>query len=106
MTIGLFLEAEVPQNSQQDFESRYKRATGRSISPGDPPEYQFQPNKWGPELRVYFNDAGLAAVFTGEGIKVEFPRQGYKSGEFKYRINNNSAWWKLVEVSGLRLGAN
>ena len=105
-THGLLLEAEVAGGSQERFENRYLKATGVNISPGDPVHYQHQPNKWGQELRVYFNDPGMADCLTASGIRVEHGRSGYLSGEYEYRVNNNSFWWKLVEDHGLRLGLN
>lgn len=104
--LGLLLEAEVAPSAQTRFESRYRKATGLSVSPGSPVYYQDQPNKWGSELRVYFNDPGFASLLRGLGVHVEDPRKGYKAGEYRFRFNDNRLWWKLVEVSGLRLGPN
>ena len=104
--LGLLLEAEVAPSAQTRFESRYVKATGLNVSPGSPACYQSQPNKWGSELRVYFNDPGYAALLGGLGVHVEYPRRGYKAGEYLFRFNDNKLWWKLVEVSGLRLGVN
>jgi len=104
--LGLLLEAEVAPTAQKRFENRYQKATGLSVSPGGPAHYQDQPNKWGSELRVYFNDPGLAVMLQSLGHHVEFPRKGYKAGEFRFRFNDNNLWWKLVEGGGLRLGPN
>lgn len=104
--LGIFLEAEVAPNSQAKFQSRYLTATSHSITPGTPASYQSQPNKWGTELRVYFNDPALAKALGASGLNVEVGRRGYKSGEYAYRVNKNSFWWKLVESEGLRLGLN
>lgn len=104
--LGLLLEAEVAPSAQTRFESRYQKATGLSVSPGSPGYYQDQPNKWGSELRVYFNDPGFATMLMGLGVHVEYPRKGYKSGDYKFRFNDNKLWWKLVEVAGLQLGPN
>ena len=103
---GIFLEAEVAPKSQSRFEGRYHKASGVLVTPGSPVEYQTQPNKWGSELRVYFNDPGLAASLDVSGVHVEFPRAGYKAGEYKFRANKNNLWWELVEKHGLRLGLN
>lgn len=104
--IGLLLEAEVAPRSTARFESRYQAATGIAVSPGTPEHYQEQSNKWGTELRGYFNDHGMAAALKASGIHVEGPRRGYKSGEYRYRFNDNRLWWKLVEDQGLLLGLN
>lgn len=104
--LGLLLEAEVAPSMQTRFENRYRKATGHSVSPGSPAYYQNQPNKWGSELRVYFNDLGFASLLKGLGVSVENRRNGYRSGEYQFRFSNNTLWWKLVEVSSLRLGPN
>ncbi len=106
VSLGVLLEAEVAPGSQSRFEKRYHAATGVSVSPGSPPHYQSQGNKWGSELRVYFNDLAMAASLSAVGLNVEKARSGYRSGEYRFRVNDNRFWWKLVETSGLRLGLN
>lgn len=101
---GLLLEGEVPPSAQVKFEKRYKVATGLAVSPGNPKHYQNQPNKRASELRVYFNDPGMAVSLEASGVHVEHPLNGYKSGKYRYRFNNNKLWWKLVEHYALRLG--
>lgn len=103
---GLLLQAEVAPGVQADFEQRYANATGQNVAPGNPPDYQDQNNKWGSELRVYFNDPTLAASFAASGAHVEQGRAGYLSGAYAYRVNNNEIWWDMVENSGLHLGLN
>src|SRR5689334_3911448 len=95
--VGLLLEAEVAAGMQARFEKRYKAATGIAVSPGKTRHYQNQPNKWGAELRVYFNDPGMAVSLAALGIHVEYPRRGYMAGKYRYRFNDNKLWWKLVE---------
>lgn len=53
--IGLLLEAEVAPSGNTRFQKRYLAATGTAVSPGAPEYYQSQNNKWGAELRAYFN---------------------------------------------------
>jgi hypothetical protein len=103
---GLLLEAEVPTSAQPKFEKHYNAAAGIAVTPGSPKHYQNQPNKRAAELRVYFNDPGMAVLLEVHGVHVEYPRRGYKSGQFRYRFNDNKLWWKLVEIYGLRLGVN
>jgi hypothetical protein len=103
---GLMLEAEVAPNSQGEFEKRYLAATSQAVSPGDPQHYQNQPNKWGAELRVYFDDQGMADSLEASGVHVEHQRKGYQAGKYRYRTNDNKFWWTLVEDHGLRLGLN
>jgi hypothetical protein len=102
----VLLEAEVASTKHSEFEERYSRATGQTVSPGRPSHYQDQPNKWGAELRVYFNDADLAAKLSARGMNVENRVTGYLSGAYAYRVNDNDYWWQLVERDGLRLGRN
>lgn len=103
---GFLLQAEVAPSGQPAFEARYLAATGDVVSPGLPQDYQSQENKWGAELRVYFNDPAVAAKLISKGIHVETGRDGYLSGSYMYRVNNNDWWWELVEVHGLHLGIN
>lgn len=105
-TDGFLLEAEVAPKGHAEFEARYSAATKRIVSPGSPIHYQNQSNKWGAELRVYFNNDDVAATLRKAGLHVEHPRLGYKSGDYKYRANDNELWWELVESHGLHLGLN
>jgi hypothetical protein len=103
---GLLLEAEVAANVQSAFETQYTSATGTTVSPATTDHYQSQANKWGAELRIYFNDANLASALTGSGVAVENRSGGYLSDQYAYRINNNDLWWHLVENLGASLGHN
>lgn len=103
---GLLLEAEVAPKAQAKFEARYKAATKHAVSPGTPKHYQAQPNKWGAELRVYFNDPGMAVSLAAMGMNVERRQKGYQTGKYHYRVSDNKLWWKLVENHGLRLGSS
>lgn len=105
-SFGLLLEAEVAPKAQLKFEKRYQTATGVAVTTGRPKHYQNQRNKWGAELRVYFNDPGMAVSLDAHGVHVEYPRKGYKAGKYRYRFSDNKLWWKLVEVYNLRLGVN
>lgn len=104
--VDLLLEAEVAPQQRSRFEKRYHEATGEHVSPGSPAHYQGQRNKWGSELRVYFNDPSLHALLNALGVHVEGPRKGYMAGKYRYRFNDNKLWWKLVEIDGRRLGQN
>jgi hypothetical protein len=103
---GLLLEAEVAPGAQSRFEKRYLAATKQVVSPGAPQHYQTQGNKWGAELRVYFNDPGMAVSLAAKGLHVEHNRKGYLSGSYLFRVNDNKFFWKLVEDYGLHLGSN
>lgn len=101
---GAYLEAEVAPRSQDKFQNRYAEATGQAVSPGTPAEYQSQPDKWGAECRIYFNDLSVLVALVQAGIHVEVGRP-YRD-QYLYRVNNNDLWWELVELYGFRLGVN
>lgn len=103
---NILLEAEVSPKGQNSFERRYFRASGITITPGNPAYYQSQTNKWGAELRIYFNDPSVAVMLHALGIHVEDQRSGYKSGAYRFRSSKNSLWWTLVEAHSFRLGLN
>lgn len=98
------LEAEVSPSRTAAFELRYQTATGVTVRPGSPAEYQLQTNKWGAECRIYFNSADVASAAQALGMLVEGPRP-YKN-QYSYRINSQELWWELIELYGFRLGAN
>lgn len=98
------LEAEVPPPAQPAFQQRYQGATGSTVTPGNPAEYKPQPNKWGPECRVYFNSHVVAMCARSLGMHVEVGRP-YRNN-YLYRINSQELWWELVEQYDFRLGVN
>jgi hypothetical protein len=63
-----------------------------------------QDNKWGRELRIYFNSPVIAAYLRAKRFKVE-EGKGYKSN-YKFRVNSKDLWWELVKKYGFRLGEN
>lgn len=96
----------MPQTGKQDLRAAIERRLALACPRATQRITKTSQTKWGSELRVYFNDHGFAALLTSLGVHVEFPRKGYKAGEYRFRFNDNSMWWKLVEVGGLRLGPN
>ena len=102
---SVWLEAEVHKHKQSEFSQRYLTATGEFVCPGDPLQYQDQPNKWGAELRIYFNmdEDDLSSLRSKYSVE---EKRGYLSNRFQYRINDNNLWWQLVEDYGYRLGPN
>jgi hypothetical protein len=98
------LEAEVSTSRTAAFEQHYRSATGVDVTPGNPPEYQLQPNKWGAECRIYFNSQVVFDQATALGMHVEGPRP--YNNQYSYRINSQELWWELVEQYGFRLGVN
>ena len=102
--IEVFLEAEVADSGQNRFAQRYESASGTTVSPGRPPEFQLQSNKWGMEGRIYFNSTTLMRSVESNGFHIEVGRPYHP--EYRYRINNNDLWWELVEDYQFRLGIN
>ena len=103
---GMLLEAEVAPRVQARFEHKYQAVTGQAVTPGNPVHYQSQPNKWGEEVRVYFNDPGLAVALTIDGYHVENSLKAYQGQNNRFRVNSKKLWWALVEHHGFRLGIN
>lgn len=103
---GFLLEAEVARARRPSFEQRYLAATQHSVTPGTPVHYQAQDNKWGAELRVYFNDPGTAVALAANGFHVENALRAYQSQNYSFRVNSAKLWWELVENHGFELGSN
>lgn len=101
----LRLEAEVNPNRQKYFENKYSNVLGSKPIAGETNGYQLQPNKWGVELRIYFNATqGTVDMLRALGFHIEQGKP-YQT-KYEYRINNNDLWWKLVEDFGYKLGDN
>jgi len=98
------LEAEVSQKYRERFQKEYTTLTGSIPQPGTESYHEMHPGKWGRELRIYFNaDQRVVGMLRSLGFHVE-EEQPYRT-EYRYRINNNKIWWKLVEA-GFKLGDN
>lgn len=99
----VFLEVEVPSKRSRSFEQRYEAITGVAPTIGN--GYQIQENKWGLEVRVYFNcEEDLEDEFTSVDVHVERGGRPYKANRI-YRVNDREFFWALVN-NGYRLGEN
>ncbi|WP_141638669.1 hypothetical protein [Halomonas sp. KM-1] len=99
----VFLEAEVNPDRAAAFEQKCTELTGAPPILGE--GYQHQPNKWGSELRAYFNsDVDLFDEFAAIGIEVEHGARPYRENR-RYRVNNAQFVWELLG-RGYRLGEN
>ena len=97
------LEVEVNPDAAGRFASRYQRKTGSNPKLGE--GYQHQPNKWGLEVRVYFNsEVDMSDEFTSIDVYVEQGDRPYRTHRV-YRSNDRDFFWSLVEA-GYRLGEN
>ena len=98
----VLLEAEIAPIAADDFQNEYYANTGESAVGN--PHYQIQDNKWGRELRVYFD----APDWVVESMRVlgylveERGGAGYRAN-YAYRCNSPNLWWNLVS-GGYRLG--
>lgn len=100
---NVLLEAEVAPSRRAQFEEQYLEVAGEPALVGE--FYQLQPNKWGAELRVYFNCAtDLSDDFADLDVTVEEGARPYHTTR-RYRVNNNAFFWALV-AGGYRLGHN
>ena len=89
------LDAEMPVNAQNGFESRYVRLTGITPQPDDHNYYILHEgaDKWGVELRIYFNADFNNIPSTIQNMVVT-PRPGTI---YTRRINDNNLIWRLIE---------
>lgn len=99
----VFLEVEVNPDAAHDFESEYLDLTGTAPVLGS--GYQHQPNKWGREVRVYFNgEAELLDDLASVDVHVEQGVRPYRA-RWVYRTNDRDFFWSLIRA-GYRLGEN
>lgn len=99
----VLLEVEVNPSGASRFEDEYREITGDPPTPGS--GYQQQKNKWGREVRVYFNsEENLKDEFTSIDVCVDHGQRPYRD-QWRYRTNNSDFFWELVR-RGYRLGRN
>lgn len=100
----IHLGAEVAPSVRDEFVLRYQSITGES--PVGDASFMSQDNKWGAELRMYFDaEAWVVESLRKLGYTVEERAGQYYRGEYQFRINSQDLFWRLVE-HGYRLGAN
>ena len=95
------LECEVKTDRLGNFSKDYKEKAG--IDP-DLAAVHTVDDKWGTELRVYFDGDDAADELGSQGYHVENRATGFGS-ERQYRINNNDLFWEMVNA-GFKLGNN
>ena len=99
----IFIEAEARREKMQSFISDYNSSYVPAVtSDVDGICILGDVDKWGVELRIYFNDAtGIPDCWVDRMYK----NRKYRSEEFNYRLDNN----KLVKYlfnNGYRIGSN
>lgn len=95
------LECEAKAGKLGGFCKDYTTKTG--IAPDMSAVHTIE-DKWGVELRVYFDGSDAADRLGSEGHRVENRETGFGS-ERQYRVNSKDLFWEMVD-SGYRLGNN
>lgn len=99
---NVLLEAEVAPSQRTKFQEEYKQRTGQAPRLGK--YYQLQRNKFGAELRVYFDASEKTVTRLKTKFTVERRAGGYH-GDREFRINTQNFFWHMVK-RGYRLGEN
>jgi len=88
------LDAETHPRSQNSFEERYVQLTGIQPTEDNHNYYVWDQNtnKWGIELRIYFNGSDHIPALLTEMTVSARPGFGYNM-----RVNNNDFIWRLIE---------
>ena len=102
----IWIEAEMSNGSKRKFDTRYKTLTGASVPiiSSSYPYYVWAPdaNKWGVELRVYFQSDDTMPNCL-QNIVTDNGRSGYEG--YNARVNSNEVIWELF-ANGFILGGN
>lgn len=95
------LDIETHPRRRQSLERRYSQATGQIPVVDNANYYVWEPstNKWGAELRIYFNGNRSTMPAALQEIRVA-PRPGFG---YEHRVNNNDFVWDLIDY-GFLLG--
>lgn len=95
------LDIETHPRRRQSLEHRYSQATGQVPVVDNSNYYVWEPstNKWGAELRIYFNGNLSTMPSALQEMRVA-SRPGFG---YEHRINNNDFIWDLIDY-GFLLG--
>lgn len=95
------LDIETHPRRRQSLERRYSQATGQVPVVDNSNYYVWEPgaNKWGAELRIYFNGNLSTMPSALQEMRVS-SRPGFG---YEHRINNNDFIWDLIDY-GFLLG--
>jgi len=93
------LDAELPKNSQSNFETKYREITGITLKPDNLNYFLWDrdANKWGVELRIYFISNDNLPSNLKRSVVTARPGSKYNS-----RVNDNNLIWDLIKY-GYRL---
>ncbi|MFA5423323.1 MAG: hypothetical protein WC374_05645 [Phycisphaerae bacterium] len=92
------LDVETHPRRRASFETEFEQLTGIRPEVDNHNYYVWdeEANKWGTELRIYFNNSENASAALRNMIVSPRPNFGYNA-----RINNNSFVWRLIEYGFL-----
>lgn len=99
----IFIDVEATEIKMNEFIKKYNQIYSTSITITDDGICLLgNVDKWGVELRIYFNDlSGL----PNEWDKRKYRNRNYRSGEFNYRLDDNKLIWYLFD-NGYQIGYN
>lgn len=100
-TRNVKLDIETHPRKRESIESKYLELTGEELQEDNVNYYVWEEdtNKWGGELRIYFNgDLEYMPIYLRNIRVTSRPGYGYEN-----RINNKDLVWDLIEY-GFRIG--
>lgn len=99
----IFIEAEANRDKMLTFINNYNSKYCQNINIAtDGICLLGDVDKWGVELRVYFNDISNIPVYWNQR---KYSNRNYRSNEFRYRLDDNSLASYLFD-NGYKLGYN
>ena len=100
---AIFIEAEARKDKMDKFIEKYNNSYGKQIGLNSEGICLLgDVDKWGVELRLYFNDASNLPDYWDER---KYTNRKYRSNEFSYRIDDNDLIRFLFD-NGYQLGYN
>lgn len=101
----LYIEVEIPERDDRMFLARLGKEAGQTAHVGQ--EGLLRQHNRGYSARIYFN--APESVVKQLAMFEYIPREGETRGNFRpkyrYRLDSNALFWKLVR-NGFTLGAN
>ncbi len=100
---SIFIEAEARKDKMNDFIKKYNTDYNESVNLNSKGICLLgEVDKWGVELRVYFNDlTGISTYWNAR----KYNNKIYRSGNFAYRLDDNELVQFLFS-NGYRIGTN
>ena len=100
----IFIDVEGKQDKIHQFIAKYNNLYGQSINIDDDGICLLSNtvDKWGVELRLYFNQTTGIPVYWDNK---KYRNRKYRSNEFDYRLDDNNLIWFLFD-NGYHIGYN